>query len=99
MGYQNQVWCALDISLGLRFILRNLRTETRSPGTSSDEMTSTHLPSRKAWTLYGVMLIVLNSVKVRTRYSSASSAALAVYLTWKTTVHSKTTSMNAVKSE
>jgi len=47
------------------------QTETKSPGTSSDEMTSTHLPSLKACTLYGVMLIVLNSVKVRTRFSSA----------------------------
>lgn len=42
--------------------------DTISPGTSSDEITSTHLPSRYVCTLYGVIDMVRNSVNVRTRY-------------------------------
>lgn len=50
----------------------SLHILARSPGTRSELMTSCHFPSRYAWTGYGVMLIVRNSVRVRTRYHRVS---------------------------
>ena len=70
MGYQSRALFELEVRPDTAPEMEYLRTLTRSPGTRSELKTSLHFPSRKAWTGYGVILIVLNSVRVLTRYSS-----------------------------